>query len=284
MPYLLLTSLIWAFSFGLIKRHLAGLDSGAVASIRLGFALLVFLPFLRLRGLSVRKGFGLVLTGFTQFGLMYVAYLRSFQYLESYQVALFTLMTPLWVTFMNDMLSKRFHPRFLLAAVLAVAGAGWVSFHGWGDQFVISGFLWVQFSNLCFAVGQVVYALRIRLPRGTSDRDVFALMYVGGFIAAAAVTGFSSGWSGFFLNPIQWMVLAYLGLLASGLGFFWWNLGARLVSGGTLAVMNNLKVPLGVACSLLVFGEKVDMGRLIVGGAVILVALWLNEGILKQKN
>ena len=49
MPLLLLVSLLWAFSFSLIKRHLGGLDSSFVAAVRLGLALLVFLPFVRLR-------------------------------------------------------------------------------------------------------------------------------------------------------------------------------------------------------------------------------------------
>ena len=32
MPQLLLVSIIWAFSFGLIKRHLGGVDSALVAT------------------------------------------------------------------------------------------------------------------------------------------------------------------------------------------------------------------------------------------------------------
>jgi drug/metabolite transporter (DMT)-like permease len=41
--------------------------------------------------------------------------------------------------------------------------------------------------------------------------------------------------------------------------------------------MNNLKIPLGVACSLLVFGERVDALRLGLGGLLILGALWINR-------
>ena len=48
MRYLVIVSLIWAFSFGLIKTYLVGLDPFVVSGIRIGIALLVFLPFLRL--------------------------------------------------------------------------------------------------------------------------------------------------------------------------------------------------------------------------------------------
>jgi len=39
-------------------------------------------------------------------------------------------------------------------------------------------------------------------------------------------------------EPVQWLVLAWLGLVASGLGYYLWNLGATLVDAGTLAVIS----------------------------------------------
>jgi drug/metabolite transporter (DMT)-like permease len=75
----------------------------------------------------------------------------------------------------------------------------------------------------------------------------------------------------------QWLILAYLGAIASGLCFFLWNKGARMVDTGSLAIFNNLKVPLSVAISLLVFGEQTNLINLILGGAIILAALALNK-------
>jgi drug/metabolite transporter (DMT)-like permease len=73
------------------------------------------------------------------------------------------------------------------------------------------------------------------------------------------------------------MALLYLGALASGIGFFGWNLGARKVNAGTLAVFNNLKIPLAVGVSLTVFGEHTDLPRLIGGATFMLLALYLSE-------
>ena len=47
MLYLAIVSIIWAFSFGLIGSALAGVDSYFVATLRLGCATLLFLPWLR---------------------------------------------------------------------------------------------------------------------------------------------------------------------------------------------------------------------------------------------
>ena len=44
-----------------------------------------------------------------------------------------------------------------------------------------------------------------------------------------------------------------------------------------VAVLNNVKVPLAVAVSMLVFGREADVPRLLVGGGLLLVALWMNE-------
>lgn len=68
-------------------------------------------------------------------------------------------------------------------------------------------------------------------------------------------------------------MLAYLGVVASGLCFFLWNRGAQLVAAGQLAVMNNLKIPLGVAVSLFVFREPANFWTLLVGALLIGVAL-----------
>jgi len=72
--------------------------------------------------------------------------------------------------------------------------------------------------------------------------------------------------------------------VASGLGFWLWNAGARRVSAGTLAVFNDLKIPLAVAVSLLVFGEQTDLPRLLMGGTLVLAALLLNERFAQQPS
>lgn len=79
------------------------------------------------------------------------------------------------------------------------------------------------------------------------------------------------------LSLSQGLTLAYLGLVASGLGFFLWNVGATRVSAGELAVMNNAKIPLAMACSLLVFGERADPLRLLASLALLGAAVGLAD-------
>lgn len=275
MLYLILVSLVWAFSPGLIKDRLAGLDSSFITTVRLGLAFLVFVPFVRVRWLSFRSCLLLLVLGAVQFGAMYLAYNESFKHLASYEVALFTLTTPVFVTLLADALEKKFRVRSLLAALLAVAGTAVVVFQGKALQPTLVGLGLVQLSNLAFAVGQVGYRrFREKAPT-VQDREVFAVLYAGGVAVALAVM-LTRGVP-ISVTSSQAMTLLYLGLIASGLGFFFWNVGATRVSAGELAVMNNAKIPLMVAVSLLVFGEQADPVRLAASLVLLGLAVWLAD-------
>jgi len=275
MIHLVVVSLIWAFSFGLIKRFLGGVDSTLVAAARLGLALLVFAPFLRLRGVAPRTLCALAGIGAVQFGLMYLAYIESFRYLRAYEAALFTITTPIFVTLFADALDRTFRTRALAAALLAVAGAAFVAVKSTDLKLTLAGLALVQFSNAAFAVGQVLYRRLRARETALRDRDVFAVLYAGAFAVAFTAMLFRDP-STALTTPQRWTLL-YLGVLASGAGFFLWNVGATRVSAGALAVMNNAKVPLAVAVALLFFGEQASLPSLLASLAVLGAAVWLAE-------
>lgn len=279
MPYLILVSLIWAFSPGLIKGRLTGLDPTAVGVIRLALALVVFLPFFRPRGLPRAALFRLALIGAVQFGLMYLMYLRAFAYLPAYAIGLFTITTPLYLVLLDALVARDGRPRHAVAALLAIAGAGvMVAKSGDLGSTWLRGCLLVQLSNLCFAAGQLAWRReRARIPATTSDAALFALPYIGAFLLTALVSTVTTDWTALRLTASHLVTLLYLGAIASGLAFFLWNLGATRVGTGTLAVLNNLKVPLTVACALLFFDERADLPRLILSFALLALALWFAE-------
>ena len=278
MPYLLVVSFIWAFSYGLIKGRLAGLDPFAVATIRLALALVVFLPFFRARGLRMASALRLVAIGAVQFGVMYLLYQGSFPYLPSYAIVLFTLTMPLYIAILDTVVERRWEGRFALAAVLAVLGSAAVVFGGEMQGARLKGFLLMQASNVCFAAGQIAWRReRPTLDGAAPSGAVFALPYLGAVGASLLGSLFLTDWSTVHPSPVQWGVLFYLGAFSSGACFFWWNLGATRVNAGTLAVFNNAKVPLGVACSLLFFHELADLTGLLLGGALMALAVWVAE-------
>lgn len=284
MSYLLFVSFVWAFSFGLIKNQLAGLDANLVAAARLLVSLLIFLPLIRVKGLPRKQATQLIGTGAIQYGIMYVTYIYAFQYLKAYEVALFTIFTPLYVTLIHDLFRRRLQWVSLLATILAVAGTAVVKLGGVIGSDILSGFLIVQISNLGFAFGQVYYKeVMNELPAGKfSDRQVFGLLYLGGFLTAGLSAAVFTPWQAQVITWNQVWVLLYLGAVASGICFFLWNVGARKVNAGTLAIFNDLKIPLAVVVSLLFFGEQTNLINLSVGGLIVAAALFLNEWNLKR--
>jgi drug/metabolite transporter (DMT)-like permease len=274
MYLLLVASVVWGFSFGLIGNRLAGVPAPLVALVRLSLSLLVFVPFAR--RMAWRTGLQLAGIGAVQFGFMYLTYIASFGFLKSHEVALFTVFTPVYVALLDDARRGRFAPASLAAAALAVVGAGVLSWRGLATPAPLIGFALVQVSNICFAFGQVAYrGVMAHLP-GHADEHVFAWLYLGA-VAVVLPTGLHRLQAGpVALTPEQWGVLAYLGLVASGICFFLWNTGARRTGSGMLAVLNNAKIPLAVAVSLLVFGERATSpARLLLGGGLITAAALL---------
>nr|WP_320048589.1 EamA family transporter [uncultured Desulfuromonas sp.] len=283
MFYLILVSAIWAFSFGLIKGQLTGLDPSLVAAVRLLLSLLVFLPFLRIQRCRFLNLLALIFIGAIQYGLMYVTYTASFRYLHAYEVALFTIFTPIYVTLINDLFSRRFHRRFFYAALLAVIGTAVVLYRDFHHGDFRQGFLLIQAANLCFAFGQVAYT-RIMQRIAHSDLQVFGLLYLGAFLSTLPMIWGTSLDQLMQLSLTQSASLVYLGVLASGVCFFLWNHGARKVNAGTLAVCNNLKIPLAIACSALVFSETVNWPQLLTGSAILGFSLLLNHWHLKRRG
>lgn len=269
--HLLAASLIWAFSFGLIKTQLAGIDPALVAFLRLALAAVVFAPWLA-RPLGRGRALAFVALGAVQFGAMYLFYLAAYRTLPAYGVAIATIVTPLYVVAIEDAWRRRFRARHLLAALLAVAGAAVVQLQD-TEVGAWQGVLLVQAANLCFATGQVFYR-RLASSAGAEPRGRdtinLAWMYLGAAIltgAATLVLGDRARWA---IDTGEWLAIAYLGVLPTALGFYLWNRGAPRTPPGVLAVANNLKVPLAVLIAWLVFAETIAGGR-VIGGLILLV-------------
>ena len=77
------------------------------------------------------------------------------------------------------------------------------------------------------------------------------------------------------LTPRHLVVIAFLGVVSSGVGFFMWNSGLRRVHAGTLAVFNNAKIPLGVLVSVIVFEEMADPTRLAASLLLLGFGVWM---------
>ncbi len=297
MRYLLLVSLIWAFPFGLVGELLkeGAVRLEALPVLRLGLAFLVFLPFTNLSRAAppgARTRIKLHAIGGVQYGLMYILLFNAFHFVPPWQVALFTVFTPFYVAGIYDALERRFDPKRFALALMAAVGAGIVVLQPGeaslaGGRSLAIGFALMQLCNLCFAAGQVAYKQLRQAQPELVDRQIYGHVYFGAFAVGFFYAALSA-WGDMTL--VRWdllslqslWILLYLGVVSSGLCFFWWNRGATQVGPVTLAVFNNLKVPVSVAGTLLLFelgegAQRPDPVRLVMGGALVIAALVLAE-------
>lgn len=278
MFYLVAVTVLWAFSFSLIGEYLAGsVDSYFSVLTRVLLASLVFLPFLKFSLLSAKQKLALAFLGALQLGMMYIFFYHSFLYLSVPEVLLFTIFTPLYVAMLNDALFKRFTPYHLLCALIAIFGAAIIRFEGISENFW-TGFVIVQGANLCFALGQVGYRkLATTFQPGLANHTIFAWFYLGALAVALPAFFIFGNTNQLPQTTSQWGVLLWLGIVASGLGYYFWNQGALKVSAGTLAIMNNALIPAGLVVNLLLWQKDTDFSRLALGGFIIAIALWLSQ-------
>ena len=224
----------------------------------------------------------LMLIGALQLGVMYGFYYHSFLFLSVPEVLLFTVMTPLYITLLNDALNKQFNPQFFIVAFIAVLGAITIRYENLDSNFLV-GLLLVQGANISFAIGQVTYK-RLMLNKQLDDKTVFGWFFIGALIVASACYALFGDLNKLPSTSTQWGILIYLGIVASGLGYFMWNKGATLVNVGALAVMNNLLIPAGIIVNVLIWNRDADLLRLSIGGGVMLVALVVNQIMTKSAN
>lgn len=283
MIHLLLASLLWAFSFGLIKGRLAGLDPVLISLIRLALAALSFAPILFRNQLSRSRVLPVLALGALQFGVMYVLYIASFQYLPAWMVALFTVMTPLYVLLLAGIRERKLALRYLAAVALAIAGGAVVLARGLPAGASWQGIALLQGANLSFAAGQVMYP-DLKRRCGANDGPMMAWMYLGAVLVPAGFLLVKGGVQGELPAKGQLAVLLYLGLVPTALGFYLWNKGATRVRPAFLASINNLKIPLAVLVSWIVFAEKTDFPRALLGLALVVAALFIAGWRDSNKN
>jgi len=284
LKHLVFVTFLWAFSFSLIDVYLAGKVDGDFAVLsRVVLAGLIFLPMTKWHGIPVQLKMGTMAVGSLMIGITYLCLYRSFLYLTVPEVLLFTVTTPLYVSLIDDAINRKFSPVALAAAFLAVIGAGYIRYDGITESY-LTGFLLIQTANLSFAAGQVGYANLVkRFPVDVPQHRFFGYFFLGGLLIAGPSYLI-------FGNPdmlpdttVQWAILLWLGIAASGLGLFLWNKGGTMVDAGTLAIMNNALIPAGILVNLLIWNRDADLFRLAVGGCVILISLWVNHRYGKSK-
>ena len=259
MLHLTIVSILWSFSFGIIKFGLTGVDSIFISFFR---SLIAFIFFSSLTLYNIKKfsfDTKLIIIGAIQFGLMYVFYIQSYQYLPAYLIATFTITTPIFVVLFSQALMKEsFSKNGILSVILVLIGSLMMRFNLANPLDYWFGFILIQCANMFFASGQIMFK---KWHTENSDKDIvhnFSQMFFGATIVTSLFY-FQTLDVQNILSTTNLLSLIFLGLCSTGIGFLLWNIGATKVSNTRLAIMNNVVIPLAVLNSFFIFGEDINI-------------------------
>lgn len=276
-------TLVWAFSFSLIGEFLSGsVDTNFAILIRVAIASVIFLPFTKFQGIPTLLKLKIMLIGAIQIGLMYFFFYRSFLYLSVPEVILFTVFTPIYITLVYDIASLRFRPTYLLSIALAVIGAYILRYNAISENFII-GFLFVQGANICFAIGQSLYK-KIMESSNIAQQNIFGYFHFGALLFSIPMFLLLGNMQKITPDFTQWTILLWLGIVASGLGYFLWNKGGCEVDVGILAIMNNALIPAALVVNLLLWNKPMNYLGFSIGTFFILLSLWVHKRFIAHQS
>ena len=258
MAYLIAISILWSFSFGIIKYGLAGIDSSFISFARNVIALTFFSSVTIYNIKKFSFDLKLVGIGALQFGLMYIFYIESYQYLPAYLIATFTITTPIYVVLASKYLNgNSLNRNGIYAILLVIIGSYLMRFNSLNLKDYMLGFVLIQCANIFFASGQILFK---KWNDKNKDKDIvhnFSQLFFGATLITSIFYFLGSSESA-ILTQSNLFSLLFLGIISSGIGFLMWNIGATKVSAEKLAIMNNAVIPIAIFNSYLIFGEEIN--------------------------
>lgn len=269
MFYLIIATICFSLSFGLIKNQLSILPSEFVVFFRLIPAALIFLPFFK--KLSIKNHLKAFFIGMIQFGVMYLCFIKAFKFLQGNEIAILTTTTPVFVAIWSSLLGEKFKPVYILCILMSVIGAGIIVWSNVTFDVMVKGIVLMESCNCSFALGQVLWKKYI----DSKDEYLMTSAYLGAALFILPFVLFNVDFSSFVITKGQIFSLLYLAVIPTGLGFWLWNKGAQKVKYSTLAVMNNLKIPMGVLFAIFIFQEKINLANFLIGTLIIISSIFI---------
>ncbi|MDR1413842.1 MAG: DMT family transporter [Puniceicoccales bacterium] len=281
MGWLLLSSLILAFSIPINKKLFGNLNPFTTALVFCTASAVFFFPFRNRKWERLSDFFTILSIGAIQFGVMYVLFQSSFFFLNSHEVALLMVTTPAYVIGIGGMFSMKWNWSIIFAAMAVLLAMLSVDFTQ-KFHFKWQGILLVQACNFSFALGQILLKRFCKMRHMANIFPLNFVLYAGAATVCLPMAIISQKYLPMpTFAAVDFISASLFGMLCCGVCHWFWNIGTLRTPIHVLATMNNLQIPLAVLVSCVIFGEKINMFRFV--GTAIALALMLFIAILAEK-
>ena len=168
------------------------------------------------------------------------------------------------------MFERKFKLPVYLLSIFSIIGALFLR-TTYFDKNDLIGFVLIQSANLCFASGQILYR---RFKQGDWNQvdkfHDFTYFFFGALLISSVALIISPQGLSLPGSFVEWILVLWLGGIATGVGYYLWNRGSELVSSTTLAVMNNLVIPIALLVETVFFTRTVNIESYIIGTIIII--------------
>jgi drug/metabolite transporter (DMT)-like permease len=280
---LVLTTILWGSTFILTKNIIQDIPTFYYLGIRFLLALIPFLPFLyRYKKLNKK----VLLAGLLAGVIYYVSIAVQTVGLESTTAGkggFITGLNTVIVPFLALLIFKKpINKRIWIAVGLSITGLALLLLEG--ESGLIIGDIFVLFCAFGFAF-YIIY-----VDRDVKQVDIYLYLIIQ--IAVVALLSFitsivlNESYDIFSADLPFWIVLIYMGVIASGLTFLFQNWGQKQVSPSQTAIIFTLEPVFAVLFASVFIGDEIMTIQGLIGGILILIAIIItvlkNEEIKKN--
>lgn len=272
-PMIVLATLIWGSTFFILKDTLDDVDLMFLLAFRftLAAAILALVFWKRWKVMNLEY----LWRGGVMGALMFAAYaVQNYGLMDTtpgknaFFTAVYCVIVPFLYWAVDRLRPSRWN---VLAAVLCVAGIGFVS---WDGGFALTG------GDLLTLLSGFLYACHITaVSKFSQGRDIFILTVLQ-FAATALCCWigalFTHGIPLDGLPPRAWWVLLYLAIAATTVALLFQNVGQKYTDPSSAALLLSLEAPFGVAFSV-AFGAESPAPLMYLGFALIFLAVVCSE-------
>jgi drug/metabolite transporter (DMT)-like permease len=263
---LIATTLIWGTTFPLLKNAVSELSPAVLICGRFVVGAIALLPFCRqINRQLMRDGAILGVVVYCS----YVTQVIGLQTTSSNRSAFITSLNVILVPILGVMLGRSLSRRVGLAAGLALAGIGVLS---WEGGALTVGDLWV----LGCAISYAVYILLMEAiapkhpPLSLTIVQLITIALLGLIWAAPEL------WSQLPALQENWGAIVYLGVMATALTTWTQGIAQRHVSATETAIIYALEPLFAAVFTFWWLGESLGT-RGLLGGAMVVVAMVLSQ-------
>jgi drug/metabolite transporter (DMT)-like permease len=272
MLSLVLLNLMWGGSLPATKVALDSFGPFTLAAARMVLAAALFVAVLQpaaLRRMPI--GDGLRMAGL---GVIGFAGVQVFQALGTTQTSAATATvlastSPLWIAVLAPVvLRERVRPWAVLGVLLALAGVAVIT--GLGDEAALAG---SPVGNAVVMLSSVAAALYTVMGKGLAQRYSPLLFCgvscLGGALASLPFAAWELTSAVRVPDVVGWLLLVYLGVLVTFVGFAVWFWGLRALPAAQAGALMFLQPVSGLLLSALILGDRPTPAFLVGCGLVL---------------